>query len=218
MPRHSAPHFTVALVVVMSLSTAVRPAQAQDAAVLAEIDRGMEHYRLDAHIPGMGGGVVKDGRLVHVKGAWVQDIEAKRPVTAETLFRIASMTKAFTALSVLKLRDDGKLVLDAPAETYVPEMKGWQHADRGLAQASASASCSPTPPAWSPTTRGATVRPRCPRMTSRVCCATACPSPGRPPPRWRTRISVTRCSAGLSRTSRSNLPHFVQLTLLPRSG
>ena len=84
----------------------------------------MEHYRLDAHIPGMVWGVVKDGKLVHVKGAGVQDIEAKRPVTPDTLFRIASMTKAFTALSILRLRDEGKLSLDAPAETYVPELKG----------------------------------------------------------------------------------------------
>jgi CubicO group peptidase (beta-lactamase class C family) len=61
----------------------------------------MEAYRLDAHIPGMVWGIVKDGRLVHVKGAGVQDIDAKRPVTADTLFRIASMTKAFTALSIL---------------------------------------------------------------------------------------------------------------------
>jgi CubicO group peptidase (beta-lactamase class C family) len=43
------------------------------------------------------------------------------------LFRIASMSKAFTALAILKLRDEGKLSLDAPAETYVPEMKGWHY-------------------------------------------------------------------------------------------
>jgi serine-type D-Ala-D-Ala carboxypeptidase/endopeptidase len=105
---------------------AASQAKAQPAPVYAEIDAGMERYRLDAHIPGMVWGVVKDGRLVHVKGAGVQDISAKRPVTADTLFRIASMTKAFTALSILKLRDDGKLALDAPAETYVPELKGWR--------------------------------------------------------------------------------------------
>ena len=37
------------------------------------------------------------------------------------------MTKAFTALSILKLRDDGKLSLDAPVETYVPELRGWKY-------------------------------------------------------------------------------------------
>jgi CubicO group peptidase (beta-lactamase class C family) len=37
------------------------------------------------------------------------------------------MTKAFTALSILKLRDDGRLSLDAPAETHVPELRGWKY-------------------------------------------------------------------------------------------
>ena len=110
-----------------SLACCAGTARAQNADVLAEVDRVMEAYRLDSHIPGMVWGIVKDGRLVHVKGAGVQDIESKRPVTPETLFRIASMTKAFTALSILKLRDDGKLSLDAPAETYVPELRGWKY-------------------------------------------------------------------------------------------
>ena len=117
----------IAAVLGAALALSVAPAAAQDAAVLAEVDRTMEAYRLDAHIPGMVWGIVRDGRLVHVKGAGVQDTEAKRPVTPETLFRIASMTKAFTAVSILKLRDDGKLSLDAPVETYVPELRGWTY-------------------------------------------------------------------------------------------
>lgn len=115
------------MVMTAVVALGVGPARAQSAATTAAVDRVMEAYRLDAHIPGMVWGVVKDGRLVHVKGAGVQDIDAKRPVTADTLFRIASMTKAFTALSVLKLRDDGKLALDAPAETYVPELKALKY-------------------------------------------------------------------------------------------
>jgi CubicO group peptidase (beta-lactamase class C family) len=100
---------------------------AASARTVAEIDRTMEQYRLDAHIPGMVWGIVQDGRLIHVKGAGVQDIDAKRPVGADTLFRIASMTKAFTALSILKLRDEGKISLDAPVETYVPELRDWKY-------------------------------------------------------------------------------------------
>ena len=72
-------------------------------------------------------GVVADGKLVHVRGLGVQDIATKTPVTPDTLFRIASMSKAFTALAILKLRDDGKLSLDAPAETYVPELRNWKY-------------------------------------------------------------------------------------------
>ncbi|MEP7118122.1 MAG: serine hydrolase domain-containing protein, partial [Acidobacteriota bacterium] len=118
---------TVALVATASHAATAQTALAQDAATLAAVDRVMEQYRLDAHIPGLVFGIVKDGRLIYVKGLGVQDVEAKRPVTADSLFRIASMTKAFTALSILKLRDDGKLSLDAPAESYVPELRGWKY-------------------------------------------------------------------------------------------
>ncbi len=125
-------HCRLSLVVlVAALAVASPPAagssSAQSASTVSAIDRVMEAYRLDAHIPGMAWGVVKDGKLVHVKGVGVQDTDAKRPVTADSLFRIASMTKAFTALTILKLRDDGKLELDAPAETYVPELKALKY-------------------------------------------------------------------------------------------
>ncbi len=117
----------VSAVLVVAVGSRSGVARAQSADVFAAIDRGFEDYRLDAHIPGMVYGVVIDGRLVHVKGLGVQDIETKRPVSADSLFRIASMTKAFTALSILKLRDDGKLALDARADSYIPEVKDWQY-------------------------------------------------------------------------------------------
>jgi serine-type D-Ala-D-Ala carboxypeptidase/endopeptidase len=117
----------VAIAVTMMTGILAEPVRAQDAAVFAEVDKTMENYRLDAHIPGMVWGIVESGRLVHVKGVGVQDLDTKRPVNADTLFRIASMTKAFTALSILKLRDEGKLALDAPVETYVPELRGWKY-------------------------------------------------------------------------------------------
>ena len=100
---------------------------AQSADVFADIDRGFDEYRLDAHVPGLVYGIVMDGRLVHVRAFGVQDLDSSRPVTPETLFRIASMTKSFTALSILKLRDEGRLSLDAMAETYIPEMRDWQY-------------------------------------------------------------------------------------------
>lgn len=101
--------------------------RAQSVDVFAGIDRAFDEYRLDAHVPGLVYGIVMDGRLVHVKAFGVQDLETNRPVTAETLFRIASMTKSFTALSILKLRDEGRLSLDATAETYIPEIRGWRY-------------------------------------------------------------------------------------------
>src|SRR4026209_907 len=88
-------------------------------------DQIVDEFRLDAHIPGIVFGIVDNGRLVHVGTFGVQDTESKRPVTAATLFRVASITKAFTALTILKLRDDGRLRLDVPAAEYVPEMRTW---------------------------------------------------------------------------------------------
>jgi serine-type D-Ala-D-Ala carboxypeptidase/endopeptidase len=95
--------------------------------VTAATDRLFEEFRLDAHVPGLVYGIVVDGRLAHVGAFGVQDLESGRPVGPDTLFRIASMTKAFTALTVLKLRDDGRLRLDALAEEYVPELRGWDY-------------------------------------------------------------------------------------------
>jgi serine-type D-Ala-D-Ala carboxypeptidase/endopeptidase len=95
--------------------------------LFASLDHFFADFALDSHIPGLVFGIVANGRLVYVRGLGVQDLESNRPVSADTLFRIASMTKAFTALTVLNLRDQGKLQLDAPAETYVPEMRGWKY-------------------------------------------------------------------------------------------
>jgi serine-type D-Ala-D-Ala carboxypeptidase/endopeptidase len=124
--------FAAALLVLIHVGSALAadaPASAAaiDPAVFRAVDRLFEDYTLDAHIPGLVYGIVVDGRLAHVRGFGVQDLESKRPVTSDSLFRIASMTKAFTALTILKLRDDGKLQLDALAENYVPELRGWKY-------------------------------------------------------------------------------------------
>jgi D-alanyl-D-alanine-carboxypeptidase/D-alanyl-D-alanine-endopeptidase len=108
------------------------PALAQTKAAALEpqfaaIDSQFEAFQRDTPTPGLVYGIVAEGRLVHVRGFGVQDETDKRPVTPDTLFRIASMTKAFTALSILSLRDAGKLSLDDYAEKYVPEMRTWKY-------------------------------------------------------------------------------------------
>jgi CubicO group peptidase (beta-lactamase class C family) len=92
------------------------------AAAYPEVDRIFTDYARDVHVPGMAWGVVLDGRLVHTGTFGVQDTTTQAPVTPETVFRIASMTKSFTAVAILSLRDAGKLALDDPAEKYIPEL------------------------------------------------------------------------------------------------
>jgi CubicO group peptidase (beta-lactamase class C family) len=89
----------------------------------AEIDRLFQAYASDAHVPGAAWGIIIDGELAHTGVTGYRDVPSKAPVTPDTVFRIASMTKSFTAIAILKLRDEGKLSLDDPAEKYVPEMK-----------------------------------------------------------------------------------------------
>ena len=73
------------------------------------------------HVPGLMFGLVADGALRWTKAIGLADVEARRPVTPDTAFRIASMTKNITALAILMLRDAGKVALDAPVGDYVPE-------------------------------------------------------------------------------------------------
>lgn len=121
------------LAIALALASVANPAAAQtataaDVATIApKIDTIFAEWAREAHVPGAAYGVVKDGRLIHVGTIGTQDQDSKRPVTADSRFRIASMSKAFTALAILKLRDAGKLSLDAPAERYVPEMRGWRY-------------------------------------------------------------------------------------------
>jgi CubicO group peptidase (beta-lactamase class C family) len=94
---------------------------AKMAAAFPDIDRTFVGYATEKHIPGMVWGIVVDGRLVHTGTYGVQDLTSKTPVTPRTSFRIASMTKSFTTLAILQLRDEGKLALDDPVAKWLPE-------------------------------------------------------------------------------------------------
>lgn len=114
---------------VASAQTPVTPAvqPGLSAALEAGIDARFERFLESAHAPGLVWGIVQDGKLEYVHALGVQDVETHQPVTADTVFRIASMSKAFTALAILKLRDAGKLSLDDPLSHYLPEARSWRY-------------------------------------------------------------------------------------------
>ena len=93
----------------------------------AAVDKAFADFRAKTPVPGMAYGVIVDGKLAHVRYFGEQDEQGKAPVNADTRFRIASMSKAFTALAILSLRDQGKLRLDDLAEQHVPEMRDWKY-------------------------------------------------------------------------------------------
>ncbi len=86
------------------------------------IDKIFQDHFENNHFPGMAYGIVADGQLVHSNSFGIANISSNSLSTAQTAFRIASMSKSFTALSILKLRDEGKLNLHDPVSKYIPEM------------------------------------------------------------------------------------------------
>lgn len=90
--------------------------------LLRQVDAVFEKFAAEKHVPGLIYGVVRDGNLTHVHEIGVQDLNSKAPVSVDTVFRIASLTKSFTALAVLNLRDKGRLDLDTTVARYVPEL------------------------------------------------------------------------------------------------
>jgi CubicO group peptidase (beta-lactamase class C family) len=72
------------------------------------------------HVPGVAVAIVRDNEVVYLKGHGVRDVTTKEPVTPDTLFSIASCTKAFTTTAMAILVDEGKMAWDDPVRKHVP--------------------------------------------------------------------------------------------------
>jgi CubicO group peptidase (beta-lactamase class C family) len=89
-----------------------------------ELDGKLEQIRAHAKVPGLAVGIVDRGRPAYARGFGVRDLATGAPVTADTLFHIASISKTFTATAIMQLVEQGKLTLDARAERYLPAFEG----------------------------------------------------------------------------------------------
>lgn len=90
--------------------------------VLSETHRYYEESAADNHLPGLAYGVVVDDSLLFFGGCGTTNLARGDSLTRQSLFRIASMSKSFTAMAILKLRDKGKLSLSDPLHNYLPEL------------------------------------------------------------------------------------------------
>jgi N-acyl-D-amino-acid deacylase len=79
---------------------------------LTSFDAWMQSFMTEHQIPGGALAIVKDGRLVYARGFGWADRDATEPVQAESLFRIASVSKPITAVAILKLVEAGKLKVE----------------------------------------------------------------------------------------------------------
>ncbi len=74
-------------------------------------------------VPGIAVGIIKDGKIIHAKGYGVRSLNTKQPTTENTLFGIASNSKAITCTALGMLVDEGKINWDDKVRDYIPEFK-----------------------------------------------------------------------------------------------
>jgi CubicO group peptidase (beta-lactamase class C family) len=81
----------------------------------------IEAKRLEYGVPGVGVAIVSRDKVLWVGGFGVTDLETRQPVTADTVFRIGSVTKMFTALGLMMLSEGEKLRLNGPVREVAPD-------------------------------------------------------------------------------------------------
>jgi CubicO group peptidase (beta-lactamase class C family) len=89
----------------------------------ASIDSLVNEVLKTFDVPGISVGIIKDGKLIHAKGYGVRSLKNNLPVDENTLFGIASNSKAFTSAAIAMLIDEGKMSWDDKVRKYIPEFK-----------------------------------------------------------------------------------------------
>jgi CubicO group peptidase (beta-lactamase class C family) len=124
---------SIALVLLLGLATApttlaqgaatgahAAPAATLSADRLARIDKVLQQYVDDNRIAGAVGLVLQDGKPVYERAVGWTDKEAGTKMAIDTIFRIASQTKAITSVAILQLMEEGKLNLTDPVSRFIP--------------------------------------------------------------------------------------------------
>jgi CubicO group peptidase (beta-lactamase class C family) len=112
------------LLVAAALAPAL-PLQAADGdSKFAPVRAGMEKFITDQEIAGAVTLVGRRDGIVSLEAVGSLDLESKKPMPKDALFRIASMTKPITAVGIMILAEEGKLGVDDPVEKHLPEFKG----------------------------------------------------------------------------------------------
>ncbi|SHH35777.1 CubicO group peptidase, beta-lactamase class C family [Chryseobacterium oranimense] len=104
-----------------------KPAYAQTKAFnserLEKIDAVINKHIAASHISGATALILKNGEIVYNKAFGYADLEAKKTMQTDDIFRIASQSKAITSLAVMMLWENGKFLLDEPVSKYIPAFK-----------------------------------------------------------------------------------------------
>jgi CubicO group peptidase (beta-lactamase class C family) len=104
--------------VILETPTRAQPANARFDAIVSLAQAKMSDY----HVPGVAVGIL-DGGVMTTRGLGVTSVEDPLPITAHTVFPIASISKTFAATAMMRLVEQGKVELKAPVRTYLPDFR-----------------------------------------------------------------------------------------------
>ena len=90
---------------------------------LSAIATAIDEKRKELNVPGVSVVIVKDDKVIFIKGFGLRDVEHNLPVTPDTIVGIGSCTKAFTAMAAVISEDEGKLSIDDSPRKYLPYFK-----------------------------------------------------------------------------------------------
>lgn len=122
-PRRLGPFLILLLVALLPAGSAAgRPAPPERyAAAVAALDGWVAGQAAEKRIPALSIALVDDQAIVWAKGYGFEDAARTRPATAETAYRVGSVSKLFTDIAVMQLVEAGTLDLDAPVKKYLPD-------------------------------------------------------------------------------------------------
>ena len=86
------------------------------------IDKVFSDWDNAPYKPGVAAGLLKDGKIVYLKGFGSADVHHQSPITVDTKFQIGNMSKQFTAFAILLLEEQGKLSLSDDVRVYIPQL------------------------------------------------------------------------------------------------
>ena len=90
---------------------------------LKHIHPWMQKYLDESKLPGATTLVARHGQVVYCESLGYRDLEARKPMTADTILRIYSMTKPITSVAVMMLYEEGHFQLDDPVAEFIPGFK-----------------------------------------------------------------------------------------------
>src|SRR3954447_23499805 len=137
---------SVAIALLLGLTPAAQKAPATFSPErLARIDRLFQQYVDENRVGGVVGLVLQDGKPVYERAVGWADKEAGTKMANDSIFRIASQTKAITSVAILSLMEEGKLSITDPVSRYIPTFANSKVAVRGTTAPSAGVSAEIVP-------------------------------------------------------------------------